>query len=128
MRRGALFCLPVSLGLWWLGAGAPAAAQGSEGKKIFEQQCAKCHGTGGKGDGPMAAALSPKPSDFTNPQTLRGKTDAQVEAVIRDGGAAHGLSKSMPSFKSVLTPEQIKSVAEHVESFAPGAKGGGTPR
>ncbi len=31
----------------------------------FRTHCAQCHGTDGKGDGPMAAALKVKPADLT---------------------------------------------------------------
>ena len=34
-------------------------------KAIYAQNCSVCHGTGGKGDGPSAVALNPKPFDLT---------------------------------------------------------------
>lgn len=36
-----------------------------EGQKEFQQRCAVCHGTKGRGDGPYAFALIFKPSDLT---------------------------------------------------------------
>jgi len=41
------------------------AATIAAGKEIYAQNCAVCHGTGGKGDGPSAVALNPKPFDLT---------------------------------------------------------------
>jgi high-affinity iron transporter len=38
-----------------------------QGKKIFEQICATCHGSKGDGKGPAGAALKPPPSDFQKP-------------------------------------------------------------
>ncbi len=38
-----------------------------EGKKIFEQVCASCHGSNGDGKGPAGAALTPAPTDFQRP-------------------------------------------------------------
>ncbi len=38
-----------------------------EGKKVFEQVCASCHGSKGDGKGPAGAALSPPPTDFQKP-------------------------------------------------------------
>lgn len=35
-----------------------------EGKKVFEQVCASCHGSKGDGKGPAGAALTPPPTDF----------------------------------------------------------------
>ena len=36
-----------------------------EGEALFKKQCAVCHGTEGKGDGPAAGFLFPKPRNFT---------------------------------------------------------------
>ena len=38
----------------------------ANGKKLAETNCVSCHGNGGKGDGPAAAALNPKPADWTS--------------------------------------------------------------
>ena len=38
----------------------------ANGKKLAETNCVSCHGAGGKGDGPAAAALNPKPADWTS--------------------------------------------------------------
>jgi DMSO reductase family type II enzyme heme b subunit len=35
------------------------------GKRVYEKQCAVCHGLGGAGDGAAAYLLYPKPRDFT---------------------------------------------------------------
>ena len=46
----------------------PAAAQSGDvalGKAVYEKRCAGCHGEGGKGDGPAAELLLPRPRDFT---------------------------------------------------------------
>ena len=43
------------------GAGTAAA-----GKKSAETNCVTCHGASGKGDGVAAAALNPKPADWTS--------------------------------------------------------------
>ena len=48
------------------------AAQGDEntqGKELYQEKCAICHGADGKGKGPAAAAFSKPPADFTNPNS-----------------------------------------------------------
>ena len=35
------------------------------GQKLYTQYCASCHGADGKGNGPEAAKLNPKPGDLT---------------------------------------------------------------
>ena len=39
----------------------------TQGKKIFEQTCAPCHGSKGDGNGPAGAVLKPPPTNFTRP-------------------------------------------------------------
>lgn len=35
------------------------------GRELFQSYCAPCHGTAGKGDGPVASALRKSPADLT---------------------------------------------------------------
>lgn len=43
----------------------------AQGKQIYDDKCAACHGASGKGDGPAAAALNPKPANLTDPNLMR---------------------------------------------------------
>jgi mono/diheme cytochrome c family protein len=45
-------------------AGAPIT-RSSDGQQMFNSYCSPCHGRSGKGDGPAATALTPKPADLT---------------------------------------------------------------
>ena len=52
-----------------------------QGRTIFEANCQICHGQNGKGDGPAAAVLNPKPADFTKPgfwTSISAKTIAET--------------------------------------------------
>ena len=42
------------------------AAVAAGKKATVDKACTACHGDGGKGDGPGAAALNPKPADWTS--------------------------------------------------------------
>src|SRR5262245_4666120 len=57
------------------------------GKKTFDAQCVGCHGTAGKGDGKMAAAITtgPKPSDLTDATWKHGDSDGEIYTLIHDG-------------------------------------------
>ena len=44
-----------------------AAASIEHGARLYAGNCALCHGAGGKGDGPAAAALTVRPADLTEP-------------------------------------------------------------
>ena len=42
----------------------PAASDLERGKALFAANCATCHGSSGKGDGPAASALVPRPANL----------------------------------------------------------------
>lgn len=71
----------------------PADAKTSElGKKAAEVNCASCHGPKGKGDGPAAVALNPKPADWTS-KKVQSESDGEIFWKISTGRGA------MPSWK-----------------------------
>ncbi len=92
------------------------SAYGQDGKQLYEQTCAMCHGVSGKGDGPTSQVLQPKPADLT--VVLKDKKDAYLTKLIREGGASVGKSPLMPSYKDTLNKEQIQSLIQYVKGFA----------
>ena len=47
----------------------------ASGKKLYDENCAQCHGATGKGDGPGRESMNPKtplPANFTDPQRIGG--------------------------------------------------------
>lgn len=104
------------------GLGEPPAAPvvGSAGAAacppVFAERCAACHGAEGGGDGLAAAALQPPPRSFRTRGWDAGKSDAALVAVIREGGARHGLSAAMPSHAD-LADDQISALARCVRGF-----------
>jgi len=71
----------------------------NDGKNMFDNYCAVCHGKDGKGSGPAASALKAPPSDLTTlAKGAGGKYPApHVAAVIRGQATttAHG-TQDMP--------------------------------
>jgi mono/diheme cytochrome c family protein len=72
----------------------PPAAGMQEGKKVFEANCVVCHGPGGKGDGPVGAALNPKPGDLTS-KAVQAQSDGELFWKISTGRGA------MPSWQTL---------------------------
>jgi mono/diheme cytochrome c family protein len=105
----------LAAGLWLVSAAAPAA-HAQDAKQLYEKNCVSCHGASGKGDGPASKMLKPPAADFAT--VLKGKADADIAKIIKDGGKAIGKSALMPAFASKLTDEQIKGVVELVKGFA----------
>jgi|SRR6516165_10397178 len=57
------FALGTLLVVGWV-AGPASADQATEGKAIFMQYCASCHGPRGAGNGPLAATLTMPPANL----------------------------------------------------------------
>lgn len=85
VASAALFAIAV------FGGGTPAAAQeqGSHaalGGYLFKTYCATCHGTGGRGDGPLADSMRRKPSNLTEiAKRNKGTYPKELVAQIIDG-------------------------------------------
>ncbi|MBI4527259.1 MAG: cytochrome c [Deltaproteobacteria bacterium] len=69
-------------------------------KVLYAQRCLGCHGTMGKGDGPVASSLPVSVPDFRD--TVERKTVVQIRKVIAQG---EGL---MPAFSPALSHAEIQ--------------------
>jgi mono/diheme cytochrome c family protein len=90
------------------GASEPAAA-------LFQQNCAVCHGPGGKG---VASVHTP---DFTNPAFERSLSDQDITAAIRNGKAGG----RMPAWSGKLTDAQIADLSSYIRTFSNAGGAGG---
>lgn len=52
------------------------------GKKLFESQCAMCHGEKGDGQGEVAQDMKLNLPDFTKATTLKSRTDGELAKII----------------------------------------------
>lgn len=57
----------------------------ARGKRVYDTQCAMCHGDTGMGDGDVAKDIGAKPPNFTDPATLRERSDGELFAIIGEG-------------------------------------------
>ena len=89
----------------------------AKGKSSFEQMCTSCHGTSGKGDGPAAAALSPKPRDLTDKKYVSALKDDYIKKLVKEGGQAVGKSPLMPPLGGALKDDDIENVIAYVRSL-----------
>ena len=89
-----------------------------EARTTFKQVCATCHGQDGMGDGPGAAALNPKPRNYTDKTWQASVTDDQIAKTILMGGAAVGKSPAMPAQPQLREkPEVVAQLVRIVRSF-----------
>ncbi len=96
-----------------------AAAGGEEeAKDLFKTRCVPCHGEQGKGNGPGAAALNPKPRNYTDATWQASVTDEQLKKTIVGGGAAVGKSPNMPANPDLQAkPDVVAALAMKVRTF-----------
>jgi mono/diheme cytochrome c family protein len=86
-----------------------------QGKELYLKHCSGCHGEQGKGDGPGAANINPKPIDHTDKQYMSSLTDEHLFRVIRHGGAEFG-RQAMPPFPH-LSDQEIKDLIAYMRSI-----------
>ncbi len=90
-----------------------------DAKETFSTLCAACHGAGGDGSGAAAAALNPKPADFTQAEFWQTRDRESILIVIRDGGVAVGKSPLMAAYGGMYDAEQIDALVDVVLDFKP---------
>jgi mono/diheme cytochrome c family protein len=121
----------VVLALWLAACGGgqgPAASNETkvtpallaQGDTVYKANCIPCHGPLGKGDGPSAAALNPKPRDHTNRQYMDGLTDEQIANTVVHGGAPK--YPNMPSHPHIKGQDLVALVAK-VRTLSRGVDG-----
>jgi mono/diheme cytochrome c family protein len=84
----------------------------SQGKVIYEEKCASCHGKSGKGNGPDAATLTTTPHDFTDQAYMAQNSTAKLYQNI-----TYGIQPDMPAFSQLLDDNQRWSVASYLRTF-----------
>jgi cytochrome c553 len=87
-------------------------------RDTYKNLCASCHGPKGAGDGPAARGLNPRPLPLNEPGHMATLTDEYLYNIVKDGGANHGKSPLMVSWKTTLTDQQIRDVAAFTRALA----------
>src|SRR5436190_18819389 len=95
-------------------AAAALSARAADAKATYEDQCAKCHGTDGKGQTKMGQKLGAK--DYT---------DAKVQAELKEEEAVKTIKEGLKDKEGKIvmkpientTDEEIKALVAHLRSF-----------
>jgi mono/diheme cytochrome c family protein len=98
----------------------PAATMKLEtGRQVYEAGCVSCHGPDGSGQSQSLAGFEPPDTfpDFTDCPTSTVEPDVQWRAIINHGGPARAFSEIMPSFRDLLTAEQIDQVIGYLRGL-----------
>ncbi len=113
----------------------------SRGKEIYAKECVSCHGSSGRGDGPAAPTMNPRPRNFTNPdgwtrgyglpaiyETLsrgvQGTSMASFDYYSRSDrmALAHFVQELSALPKDTASPDAVESLSRELAS-----PGGRTP-
>ena len=95
---------------------APLSAA-EETVTLFRELCSVCHGAGGKGDGPSAQGLEPKPADFTNCKVMAKDSDDVLFKIVKGGGQTAGRSTVMPAWGDSLSDGQIRELIKFIRGL-----------
>ena len=89
----------------------PDAASLAEGQRVFAENCVRCHGLTGRGDGPNSVGLNPPPADLLVHIPIHA--DADLYQLVRDGKRL----TAMPALGHSLTATEIWHLVNYLRVF-----------
>ena len=90
-----------------------AAGDAAKGEKVFKANCIVCHGDKGDGKGAAAAALTPKPKNFTDANEMKGIDDARIHKSLMEGRPG----TAMVGFAKTLSADDIENVIAYLKTL-----------
>jgi mono/diheme cytochrome c family protein len=90
----------------------PTPESHARAKKWWAMDCEMCHGKNGDGKGDTAKDMKLQMVDFTNPDTLKDRTDGEIYYIIKNG------HNDMPAEGPRVKPEEAWDLVNYVRSFA----------
>ncbi|HKN16051.1 MAG TPA: cytochrome c [Candidatus Sulfotelmatobacter sp.] len=81
-------------------------------KKWWALDCVMCHGANGDGKGSLATDMKLKIADFTDPSTLKDRTDGEIFYIIKNG------HQDMPPEGDRIKPEENWDLVNYVRSLS----------
>ena len=97
----------------------PSADALAKAKKVYELDCALCHGAAGDGKSDLAKDMSLSMQDWTDPKSLSGKSDQELFNAIRKGSG-----KMPPEDNARAKDDEVRGLVLYIRKFA---KEGGAP-
>ncbi|MGH2425822.1 MAG: c-type cytochrome, partial [bacterium] len=102
--------------------GSDVQATAPLGQRVYAQRCAVCHGPNGRGNGPAAPSMIPRPRDFTQGQFKYKSTppgqppsDDDLIRVVKNGLTA----SAMPAWGDLLNDAEIRAVVAYFKTLSP---------
>jgi mono/diheme cytochrome c family protein len=82
-----------------------------EAKSLYTANCAPCHGDKGRGDGPAAAGLNPKPADHSS-VVVQNESDGALFWKLSEGRSP------MAGYKKIFTDQQRWALINYIRTLA----------
>lgn len=82
------------------------------GERLYQAECAACHGESGQGDGPEASNLATAPTNFSDRALMAAKSQAELYQAITEG-----LSPDMPAFEERLEEDERWALTTYLHSL-----------
>jgi hypothetical protein len=88
-----------------------------DGKRIYTEACAACHGADGTGVRQEQLGFDVPTPDFTDCNFATREADADWVAVAHDGGTVRAFARFMPAFGEALSEAQLEAAVGHIRGF-----------
>ncbi|MDT8376435.1 MAG: cytochrome c [Mariprofundaceae bacterium] len=92
-----------------------SADNAMSGKKLYEKNCASCHGATGLGDGKAGKGLNPGPTNIAMFSKMPMASDGYLLWTISEGGAP--VQSAMPAFKNKLKQDDMWKIITYLRQL-----------
>ena len=97
---------------------AAPASQSPDGRALFKDNCATCHGSDGRGDRKVSDVGFPYTMpNFHDCSFANREADGDWSSIIHRGGPRRAFPRTMPAFDQALSDDEIDAIIGYLRSF-----------
>jgi mono/diheme cytochrome c family protein len=95
----------------------PASSRPASGEALYEQACASCHGSDGRGAPQIRVGFSTPLPDFSDCNFASREPRTDWLAIAHEGGPVRGFDRMMPAFGDALTEDELHEILDYIDTF-----------